>query len=58
MTDRLIAILFLGLTLLASVLCSTWLVATDHTIPDALIALGSAAGGALAGVLVPRSPSV
>lgn len=56
-TDRLVAIIFLGLTLVGSMVCSTYLVATDHAIPDALIAIGSAAGGALAGVLVPRDSS-
>lgn len=57
MNERLITIIFLGMTTLSSVLCATWLVATDHQIPDMLIAVAAGASGALGGVLAPRPSS-
>jgi multisubunit Na+/H+ antiporter MnhF subunit len=57
MNKQLVAVIFLGLVVLITVICATFLVATDHDIPDLLVALGPSALSALAALLVPSSPS-
>lgn len=52
MTTR-IATILVGLIALAVVVGAIVLPLADKTIPDALIAIGSAAGGALAALIVP-----
>lgn len=48
----LMVVTFLGLTVLTCAVGGFYLAATDHTIPDPVIALGSGALGGLVGVLV------
>ena len=48
-----IIVLALGLTVVASILGAIGLAMTGKTIPEVLVALGSAAIGGLAGFLVP-----
>jgi hypothetical protein len=51
-----LVVVVLGLTLLSTVLGILFLTYTGHgeiKLPDSLVALGSAAGGALAGLLAP-----
>jgi len=49
-------VLVLGVTVLISLIGTIVLVMTDHSTPEIIIALGSAAIGGLAGLLAP-SPS-
>lgn len=50
-----IATVLLGAIAVLVVIAVTVLALDSTTVPDSLIALGAGAGGALAGVLVPRS---
>lgn len=46
-------VLFLGSALIAVILAQVWITVTGKETPDGLIAIGSAAIGALAGLLAP-----
>ena len=50
-------VVVLGFAVVAVVLAQTWLTHDGKTIPEGLIAIGSAAIGALAGLLAPQPAS-
>jgi hypothetical protein len=54
-TIYIIVVVVLGSTVLATVIGAIWLTLAGETVPDLLISLGSAAIGALAGLLAPSS---
>lgn len=51
----LVTIVILGLTVLTSIVGAIWLSLVGQEIPDLLVSLGSAAIGALAGLLAPSA---
>lgn len=54
-SGRKIALIILGLIALAVVVGGLFLTGDDKTLPDALLALGAAAVGAIAGIITPQS---
>lgn len=52
-SSRKIALVILGLLALAVVIGGLFLTSDDKTLPDALLALGSVAVGAIAGIVTP-----
>ena len=54
-TIYLMTIAILGITVIASLVGAIWLTLAGQEIPDLLVSLGSAAIGALAGLLAPSA---